>query len=321
MQLVKIFWLKQFAPDLLSRASLIAPLPTWLALRLGNVVAIDADIAGMSGLYSLQSGGYWLPALELCGLQENQLPVLVKAGAVLPSSRPDLILAGNDQTCGAIGNDCQREVWVVALGTALVAFRLAGHSVGPYHVNGCWGVYPIGGYYEYAVQNYGCAALDWAHQALFPDSDLGAFFAAAQQVAPSMPAARLFFYPDKIGTPSAWIGVGTLAEMALSVLEGIGFTLRSLIFDELGATSDLQKLIVTGGGSRSDFWLQLLADILGIAIQRGSRDSLFGAARLASSPETVPPQGAQPPVWLPDLARAAAYEDNYAHWLQHRLKQ
>lgn len=320
MQVGKLLWIKQFAPDLLARTRLIAPLPTWLGLRLGSVAAIDSDIAAMSGLYSLQSGGYWQPALELCGIQGNQLPALVKAGTALPSSRQDLILAGNDQTCGAIGNDCQRDVWVVALGTALVAFRLAGRNPGPFHATGCWGMYPLGGYYEYAVQNYGCAALDWAHQALFPGGDMGDFFTSAQKAMPSTPTTRLFFYPDQIGTPSAWIGDGSPAEMALSVLDGIGYALRSLIFDELGATGGLHKLIVTGGGSRSDFWLQLLADILGIGIQRGDGDSLLGAARLAS-PETVPPQGASSPIWLPDPARAAAYNDNYGYWRQRRMKQ
>jgi sugar (pentulose or hexulose) kinase len=88
----------------------------------------------------------------------------------------------------------------------------------------------------------------------------------------------------------------------------------------MGATGDLHKLIITGGGSRSDFWLQLLADILGIGIQRGDGDSLLGAARLAS-PDTVPPQGAPPPVWLPNPARIAAYEDKYEYWCQRRLKK
>lgn len=319
LQLAKLLWIKQHAPELLARTRLIAPLPTWLTLHLGGAAAIDDNTAAMSGLYSLRSGGYWHAALELCGVQETQLPKLVKAGTPLLLSQSAIILAGNDQTCGALGNGCRAGVWVVTLGTALAAYRLVGQPAGPYHPTGWWGPYPGGGYYEMAVQEYGCAALDWAHQVLFPGQDLAAFFSAVQGAMHAPQATWPFFYPDQMGTPSAWVGSGSQVEMALSVLNGIGFALRSLVFDELSAGGDLQKLIVTGGGSRSDLWLQLLANILGVPIQRGSGDGLLGAAWLAS-PKAELPQGSQPAIWFPDTAQVGVYRDIYEQWRLGRLK-
>jgi xylulokinase len=313
MQLAKLLWLRQHTPELLSRTRMIALLPTWLALRLGGVAAIDDNTAAMSGLYSLRSGGYWPAALELCGVQEEQLPGAVNAGTTLLSSRPATTLAGNDQTCGALGNGCRAGVWVATLGTALVAYRLAGQSSGPYHPDAWWGPYPRGGYYEMGVQDYGCAALDWAHRVLFPGQDLAALFSAAQGAKHDSQSEWPFFYPDRMGTASAWVGNGSPVEMSLSVLQGIGFALRSLIYDALSAGDDLQKLTVTGGGSCSDFWLQLLANIIGVPIQHGSGDSLLGAARLAW-PEAELPRGAQPPVWFPDAAQVSVYRDIYEQW-------
>ena len=353
LQLAKLLWLRKHSPELVDRARLIAPLPTWLTLRLGGVAAIDDNIAAMSGLYSLHTRGYWRSALELCGVPESKLPGLVKAGTPIwvnqacpelaLSPQTVIILAGNDQTCGAYGNGCRAGVadkehpwadkehpwadkehpWIATLGTALVVYRLAGPTPGPYHPSGCWGPYPGGGYYELAVQNYGCAALDWALKILFPGQELTAFFSSAQSIAANWQAVPPFFYPDQMGSPSAWVGVGSQPERAMAVLEGIGFNLRRLVFDELDAgesvESGFEKLIVTGGGSRNDFWMQLLADILDVPIQRGFGDGLLGAAWLAS-PDVKPPQNFKPQTWLPDIAKVAFYRDQYEQWCKcHRI--
>jgi sugar (pentulose or hexulose) kinase len=313
LQVAKLFWLKINAPELLARTSLVAPLPTWLSLRLGGSAIVDDNLIAMSGLYSLQACAYWQDALDLCGICESQLPMVVKAGSISPGSERSITLAGNDQTCGAIANDCSMEVWLATLGTALVAYRLAGDRKGPYHPSGCWGPFPLGGYYELATQDYGCAALDWAHQTLFPGTEIEAFFKAAMSAVKSLPGLNVLFYPNQIETPSAWFGEGSSTEMALAVLAGIGFELRRLIFTELEGNSDLQKIAVIGGGSRNDFWLQLLADILGIVIQRGDRDSLAGAARLVL-PETIPASGSPRSEWIPTESRVEMFRDIYQKW-------
>lgn len=313
LQVAKLFWLKTYSPDLLARARLVAPLPTWLSLQLGGEAVIDDNLIAMSGLYSLQEKAYWQDALDLCGIHVSQLPTVVKAGSATPGSERSIILAGNDQTCGAIANDCSSEVWISTLGTALVAYRLAGERKGPYHPSGCWGPFPKGGFYELATQDYGCAALDWAHHLLFPGTEIEAFFQAALQADPPLPQEELLFYPHLIGNSSAWIGSGTQCQMARAVLEGIGFELRRLIFNELGANSDLQKIVVIGGGSRNDFWLQMLADILGIVIQRGDGDSLAGAARL-TLPEVILVTGSPRRVWIPTESRVVMFRDIYQKW-------
>ncbi len=315
LQVAKLFWLHKNAPDLLARAACIASLPTWLALRLGAPAALDDNLAAMSGLYSLPAQAYWPAALALCGVSEAQLPSVVPVGSALPAGAPRLTLAGNDQTCGAYGNDCQLNAWVATLGTALVAYRRAGQSPGPYHPRGCWGPYPGGGYYELAVRDFGCAALDWARTLLFPLGPLEQFMTAAAQAAPGSAAPPLF-YPDLTGSPTAWVGEGTAGERALAVLEGISFSLRGLLFDELGADQRLERLIVTGGGSRSDFWLQLLADILGVAVQRAAGDALLGAARLAL-PAVEPPHSAPPATWQPRAQQAGFYQALYHLWHAH----
>jgi glycerol kinase len=70
-----------------------------------------------------------------------------------------------------------------------------------------------------------------------------------------------------------------------AVLEGVAYEIRKNIevFKELGI--EPKELMLTGGGSRSDFWNQIYADVLGITCVRNviEESTSLGAAILAAS--------------------------------------
>ena len=82
-----------------------------------------------------------------------------------------------------------------------------------------------------------------------------------------------------------------------AVLEGAAFEIRKNIevFKELGI--EPKELMLTGGGSRSDFWNQIYADVLGIECVRNviEESTSLGAAILAASGAGI----------FPDIAKAA----------------
>jgi xylulokinase len=332
LQLAKVLWLRRHAPALLDQARQIISLPSYLTLRLAGIAVLDPNLAAMSGLYSLRDGEWWPAALALCGVTPAQLPTLVPLGGRLRARRPcpeldlsaelEVLFAGNDQTAGAFGNGCGVGELVVTLGTALVAYRVAGTAPGPYSPTGCWGPYPDGGYYELAVLSEGCLALDWAREQLLPGEPVEAFMAqAALAQRPGPPG--LAFYPNQMGTTEAWRtpsegGLPTVARRALAVLEGIGFALRRLIVQELGLTpgAGFEAVTAVGGGSRSDFWLQLLAHILGGPVRRGAGTALTGACVLATPVGVgVSPRAAAPAAtFYPDPALVRLYRARYATW-------
>jgi len=73
-------------------------------------------------------------------------------------------------------------------------------------------------------------------------------------------------------------------DLLRSILEGVGYEVKKIIevFQELGST--IAELRVTGGGSRSNIWNQIMADILNIPCGRGELEesTAVGAAILAS---------------------------------------
>jgi xylulokinase len=72
--------------------------------------------------------------------------------------------------------------------------------------------------------------------------------------------------------------------MTRAVLEGVGFCLADAQFALNEAGTMIEALGFTGGGARSAYWAQIVADILGVGVARyrgGEVGPALGAARLA----------------------------------------
>ncbi len=293
MQLAHLLWMRRRMPDVFEGEFSIVTLPGLVFHMLAGCNLTDDNLAAMGGCYSLRTGG-WHPDLEeLCGVHPARMPRVVPVGTAITAATKcvaldlaaelRLVSAGNDQTAGAYGNGCRDGDVVATLGTALVAYRYAGPEPGPYAVSGCWGPCP-GGYYELAVASEGCLALDWAREELMPGASLEAFDAAATEAMSTTAEHTGTFHPRRIRTPDAWQGeFRNVSERAYAVLEGIAMELRRLVYDVL-ACSEIATLRLIGGGSHSDVWRQIIADVLECPVGIGSGDSLLGAATMAAQP-------------------------------------
>jgi xylulokinase len=329
LQLAKLAWIRRNHPERLVLGNKIASLPSFLALRLAGLHVTDANLAAMSGLYSCVEKEWWAAALQACGVRDDQMGELVPVGHAVDArcgsprlkfaSPFRIVFAGNDQTAGAYANASRAGGLVVTLGTALVAYRYAGESPGPFHPTSCWGPYPGGGFYELATFDEGCSALDWAVEQVMPGAERE-FIELAQ----CGPPGASFFYPQQMHTDSAWLGEARLVSRARAVLEGICFRTRQLL--EVGLKADLDSLPLTviGGGSQSDGWLQILANVLNCPLRRGSGDNLLGAAMMAR-PALRPPCLDTGPLMEPTASTARSYDSIYRLWLanmpQHQTRE
>ena len=120
-------------------------------------------------------------------------------------------------------------------------------------------------------------------------------------------------FPEKKGTDSAWKENGNIKQKSLSVLTGIGFSLKEMVMDDFELESKLNQMSIIGGGSKSEIWLQILADILNCQVQKGSGDSLLGAAKMAE-PEIAPPLNSENKIFTPGTKVVSIYEKLYKIW-------
>ena len=91
---------------------------------------------------------------------------------------------------------------------------------------------------------------------------------------------ELMFYPHLVGDKTiyqdpelrgSFVGIGTdttRKEMTIAVMEGIAFAVRQLVSVMEVSKEELARLKVTGGGSKNEVWMQILADVLNTKVEQ-----------------------------------------------------
>ncbi|TXH57240.1 MAG: xylulokinase [Burkholderiaceae bacterium] len=301
----KLLWVAEHEPAVFARIGRVMLPKDWLLLCLSGVVATDCSDAAGTLWLDLAARDWSEPMLRACGLRRTQLPALHEGpdvvGKLLPhwsatwGLREGLLVAAGagDNAAGAVGIGAVRPGdGFVSLGTSGVLFVV---TDGP-AANPARGVHSFchalpGTWHQMAVMLSAAASLEWL---------AGVTGAAAGELVASLageprPDAPLFLpYLSGERTPhadpaarGAFLGLaaGTNRDdLAYAVLEGVAFGLADGLEALVERGTPPQRLLAIGGGARSDAWLQLLADTLGLTIARPAGAEVgpaLGAARLA----------------------------------------
>ncbi|MDZ4764089.1 MAG: FGGY family carbohydrate kinase [Chloroflexota bacterium] len=168
--------------------------------------------------------------------------------------------------------------------------------------------------------------LEWVHT-LFPAESVQGLIDEAC----ARPSSNVIYLPYLNGerTPfrdplarAAFIGMGGATERAdlvRAVLEGVAFGYRHALDALMPQPPD--RLILTGGGTRSRAWCQVFADVLGIELLIGSGAEHVGvrgallAAQVAQGELTGYTPSGFPPIdatLTPNAAQQALYQAKYA---------
>jgi xylulokinase len=302
----KLLWLRRHEPELFARIDKVLLPKDYLRYRLsGDFVSDPSDAAGT--LWLDVGRRCWSPLmLAACGLDQAQMPSLAEGSQVTGHLRGDLArrwsmgevtiaAGGGDNAAGAVGMGVVRPGQaMLSLGTSGVFFAVSDgfHARPQQAVHSFCHALPDT-WHLMSVMLNAASCLDvaarWGGYA-----DVGSMLEAAA-VAP-MHAQRPWFLPYLSGerTPhndvhatGLFYGLtpGTRREdMVHAVLEGVGLGLLDGIEAVRAAGVDTGPVSVIGGGTRSTYWLQMLADILGRPLQLHSGGDVgpaLGAARLA----------------------------------------
>lgn len=302
----KLMWLRRYEPEVFARIDKVLLPKDYLRYRLsGEFVTDPSDAAGT--LWLDVPGRCWSPVmLAACGLDEAQMPCVVEGTRVSGHLRGELaqrwsigevpIAAGaGDNAAGAIGMGVVRPGQaMLSLGTSGVFFSVSeGFRARPQQaVHSFCHALPKT-WHVMSVMLSAASCLDMAARWGGYD-DVGSMFAAAQ--AAPMDARRPWFLPYLSGerTPhndahatGLFHGLTSRTrreDMVHAVLEGVGLGLLDGIEAVRAAGVDTGPISVIGGGTRSLYWVQMLADIIGRPLQLHSGGEVgpaLGAARLA----------------------------------------
>jgi len=305
-------WLTEHQPDTLARAKHLFFSKDWVRYKLtGERHTEESDASHIPG--DVAGRGYSERLLALCGLEETRrllLPLVASTSIVgcvhkraadetsLSEGTPVVAgLADVSATltgAGAILPGCATTI----LGTSCLSSVTTATPVFAPHGVGFSFLLPGGQWTRTLSNQTGTLALSWFARAFAP-TPLGQGvpdFAALDEEAGAVPvgARGVIFHPYLNSTgvsaplyePRArarfW-GVGlehTRADLLRAIYEGVALSVADC-FERLPPSEGPVRLL--GGGSRSPFWRQLLADVTGrpLVLPRGEELGALGVAMLA----------------------------------------
>lgn len=304
----KILWVQRHEPEVWKNVKTLCLPKDYLRFRLTNELATDmSDGAGML-LMNVKERAWSPLMLEACKITENSIGRLVEgceiggflsqdAAALLEiKAGIPIVGGGGDQAAAAVGAGCVKPgQTMISLGTSGVVLT----TTNGYQKN-----------QEAAINNF-CHALPntWFHMGVMLSAagslqwyrDTCALNIGFDELCDSAKSIGigsddLLFLPYLTGerTPhcdpylrGAFIGLSrrhTQAHLTRAVLEGIGFGLYESILLMRKAGNSIKQATMTGMGTRSSVWMQMLTDIFNIDLLQNEAAEVgpaLGAARLA----------------------------------------
>lgn len=308
----KVLWVREHEPGVYAKAAQILLPKDYVRYRLTGQYATDK--AGAAGtllfdvkardwspeiLEALEIPAEWLPETyegpEVTGTIHQSAAEATGLSAGLP-----VVGGGGDQAAQAVGVGAVRSgIIALTLGTSGVVFGPVDDPLiepeGRLHAF-CHAVPPGtgSGWHLMGVMLSAAGSLRWYRDTLAPGMPYDELTAMAAEVPAG--AEGLFFLPYLTGerTPhpdplarSAFVGLTlrhTRGHMTRAVLEGVGFGLRDNmeLIQQVGL-GEVDQVRISGGGSRSALWRQILSDILGSSLVQVNvtEGASYGAAILA----------------------------------------
>lgn len=305
--LPKLLWVRDHEPALFERVRHLLLPKDYVRFRLTGEHASEVSDASGTGLFDVVNRRWSTELASKVGIDPAILPRIYESqevtGTVTAAAAEATGLApgtpvvggGGDQAASAVGNGIvESGIASCTLGTSGVVFAHLDQPVYDPHgrvhtfchaVPGKWHVMGV-------TQGAGLS-LQWFRNQFAPGTGYEVLTAEAETAPPG--SHGLYWLPYLMGerTPhldplarGGWIGLTAKhrrADMIRAIIEGVSYSQKDCLalIDAMGVPVDRVRL--SGGGARSSFWRQLLADIFArpVSILASQEGSAYGAALLA----------------------------------------
>ncbi|WP_456025372.1 xylulokinase [Pseudomonas capeferrum] len=304
----KLLWLQQHEPEVFKAIDCVLSPKDYLRLRLsGERISEMSDAAGTLWLDVAQRE-WFAPMLGATGLAPAQMPRLVEGGApagyVTASGlglSPGVVIAGGggDNPVAAVGiGAINAGDGFITLGTSAAIVAITDHAAG----NPASAVHSFchalpDRWYTMGAMLAGASCLRWVTRLTgMPDEQTLLDQVQAQlPMGQPVPLDTPLFLPYLAGerTPhndpllrGGFMNLGhdcTPAMLGYAVMEGVGFGLLDALRAMQSAGASVGACALVGGGARSEYWAQLLANILQrevFTLQGSELSACIGAAKL-----------------------------------------
>ncbi|MBE7558092.1 xylulokinase [bacterium] len=310
----KVLWLREHEPQNYRRVAHLVLPKDYIRFKLTGTLAADPSDAAGTLLFDVPHGEWSREVLQRLEIPVSWMPPVVASGAPAGELRPEVAkrlglpahipvaAGGADNACAAVGSGAVREgQGIVSLGTSgTIVAPMASPVMDPkqrvhtfnHAVDRLW--------YLMGVVLSAGLCLRWVRDELARDvvakareQGRDAYDLLTELAAEAPPGCEgLVFLPYLMGersphkNPDArgmFFGLTyrhRRAHLIRAVLEGVSFALRDSVEIIRGLGVRFKHLRATGGGGRSLFWRQMLADVFNVPIARLNQEegACLGAA-------------------------------------------
>ena len=352
--LTKLMWIRDHQPGLYGQADLFLNWGAFVPFMLGVDPAVDYSLANRSLLFDLDARDWSDELLEWSGLERDKLPPTVASGTQLGTVSPGLagelglprgtlIVAGaHDQCSNAVGCGAVPEgSAMLGMGTHFTIVPVYAHRPRA-RVMIAQGLntehHALADRYVSFIYNLSGAIVKWYRDTFAAGEHRRAqergedvYSSLFEEIPPGpspvtvLPHFGPTLFPEPVTHPNGVMTGLTLetrrGDILKGILEGAMYSLKEAVDRLPEAGMDIREFRAVGGGSKSDAWVQLCADIqnrpfvrprvteagcLGAAILAGAGTGVFSSVEEGVSAMVALEKGFEP---VP--ANVAAYAGSY----------
>lgn len=305
--LPKLVWLRKVEPDNFKRTKHSLLPKDYIGYVLtGQMASEPADNSG-TNCFHLASKTWDKDILKELKIPASLFPTVIASHEVTGKLKKDIakqtglpeglsVIAGaGDNAAAATGlglSSHKPTLGSVSLGTSGVIFAPLSKATpdpqGRVHLF----CHADGGYNLLGVTLSAAGSLQWYHDTFAKDIPFGDLVKLAAKskagangvtFKPYLAGERTpHLNPDLRGSFTGLSLANNQADVVRAVLEGVTFSLRDAL-DVISSLTKLTSCLSTGGGSQSEFWLQMIADVLKLPLSTPTynQGAAYGAALLA----------------------------------------
>jgi xylulokinase len=346
--LPKLLWVRDHEPEQFARVRRVLLPKDYVRFELTGEFASEVSDASGTALFDVVGRRWAFELADRVGVSRDVLPAVVESVEVtgqvsaraaeltgLRAGTP-VVGGGGDQAASAVGNGIVKPgVVSCTIGTSGVVFahleQPAYDEAGRVHTF-CHAV--PGAWHTMGVTQGAGLSLQWFRNQIAPGVPYDQLTEEAAGAAPG--SDGLVWLPYLMGerTPhldptirGGWVGLTARhrrADLIRAILEGVSYSLRDCLEIVKALGAPVQAVRVSGGGARSVFWRQMLADIFGVpvVVLQTQEGSAYGAGLLAMTGTGAFGSVAEGCAAVikevarvePDRSKAAVYADGYARY-------
>jgi xylulokinase len=308
----KLIWVQENEPELFQRVKHILLPKDYIRYKLSGVHAIDCADASGTSLFDITHREWSQDILKSLEIEPDWLPTVFEgtqitgtvsqqgAKATNLTAGTPIVGGGGDQAAQAVGVGAV-EPGIVALtvGTSGVIFAPTGEPQidpqGRLHAM-CHSLPPSQGqgWHLMGVMLSAAGSLRWFRDTFAPQQGYTKLLEPAAQVTPGSEGVIFLPYLTGERTPypdpfarGSFIGLTirhTMDHLTRSVLEGVAYGFRDILsLVKQTGLENIHQIRISGGGSQSPIWRQILTDVLNVEMVtvNTTEGACYGAALLA----------------------------------------